>query len=120
MPGLSWAPLFHSALDHAPDDGHTGGVSDQPAAVSADDLHAAREHAAAWDDAVARAAQGETVAVIAHGLHVADVVPSGELDRLRETIEVLSDTDAMLALADTEVTVVGRQAIRFLVAKRNE
>jgi antitoxin (DNA-binding transcriptional repressor) of toxin-antitoxin stability system len=88
--------------------------------VSADDLHAAREQAASWDDAVARAARGETVAVIAHGEHVADVVPSGELDRLRETIEVLSDSDAVRALADAEPVVVGRDAIRSLVAKRDE
>jgi hypothetical protein len=60
------------------------------------------------------------VAVIAHGKHVADVVPSGELGRLRETVEVLSDTDAVRALADTEVAVVGREAIRSLVAERNE
>jgi hypothetical protein len=32
---------------------------------------------------------------------VADVVPSGELDRLRETIEVLSDPDAMRDLQET-------------------
>ncbi|MHB8290112.1 MAG: hypothetical protein ACYDEY_12925 [Acidimicrobiales bacterium] len=90
-----------------------------PAVVSADDLHTAREQAASWDDAVVRAAQGETVAVIAHGEHVADVVPSGELDRLRETIAVLSDTDAVHALADSEPDVVGRDAIRSLVAKRD-
>ena len=55
-----------------------------------------------------RAAGGETVAVIAGGEHVADVVPSGELDRLRETIEILSDADAVRALSDTEPVVVGR------------
>jgi hypothetical protein len=42
--------------------------------------------------------------VIAHGDHVADIVPSGELDRLRETIAVLSDTelvrDLRVGLAD--------------------
>jgi hypothetical protein len=47
-----------------------------------------------------------------------DVVPSGELDRLRETIEVLSDPDAMRALADTEPVVRGRDAIRALAAER--
>ncbi|HXP21599.1 MAG TPA: hypothetical protein VN840_18300 [Streptosporangiaceae bacterium] len=36
-----------------------------------------------------RAESGETVSVIAHGQHVADVVPSGELARLRETVAVL-------------------------------
>jgi hypothetical protein len=33
--------------------------------------------------------------VLAHGRHVADVVPSGEIERLRETIEVLSDNDLL-------------------------
>jgi antitoxin (DNA-binding transcriptional repressor) of toxin-antitoxin stability system len=70
-------------------------MSEQPVTVSADDLHAASQQAATWDDAVRRAERGETVAVIAHGEHVADVVPSGELERLKETIEVLSDVDLM-------------------------
>ena len=95
-------------------------MSNQPAVVSADDLRSASEQAASWNEAVIRAAGGETVAVVAHGEHVADVVPSGELDRLRETIEVLSDTDAVRALADTEPVVVGRDAIRSLVAQRHE
>jgi antitoxin (DNA-binding transcriptional repressor) of toxin-antitoxin stability system len=47
----------------------------------------------AWAEIVRRAERGESVPVIAHGDHVADIVPSGELDRLRKTIEVLSDTE---------------------------
>ena len=94
------------------------GVSDQPASVSADELHAAGRQAAVWEEAVRRAEHGETVAVIAHGEHVADVVPSGELARLRETIEVLADTDAVRALVDTEPVVHGRDAIRAMVAER--
>jgi PHD/YefM family antitoxin component YafN of YafNO toxin-antitoxin module len=43
---------------------------------------------------------GDTVAVIAHGKHVADVVPSGELDRLRDTVNVLSDTDLVRDLIE--------------------
>lgn len=86
--------------------------------MSADELHAASRQAAAWADAVRRAERGETVAVTAHGQHVADVVPSGELERLRETIEVLSDTEAVRALADTEPVVHGRDAIRALIADR--
>jgi len=43
---------------------------------------------------------GDTVAVVAHGDHVADVVPSGELERLRDTIDVLSDTDLVRDLID--------------------
>lgn len=61
-------------------------MSEQPVSVSADGL-------ASWNEAVRRAEHGESVPVIAHGEHVADVVPSGEIDRLRETIEVLSDSD---------------------------
>ena len=60
----------------------------------------------------------KTVAVIVHGEHIADVAPSGELARLQETIEVLADSDAMRALADTEPVVHGRDAIRALVAER--
>jgi antitoxin (DNA-binding transcriptional repressor) of toxin-antitoxin stability system len=90
---------------------YAGGMSKQLVSVSTDGLEA-------WNDAVRRAENGETVAVIAHGKHVADVVPSGELDRLRETIEVLSDPEAVQALADTEPVVFGRDAIRALVAER--
>ncbi|MGH3913447.1 MAG: hypothetical protein ACRDTC_08555, partial [Pseudonocardiaceae bacterium] len=88
-----------------------GGMAEQPMSVSTDRFES-------WNDAVRRAENGETIAVIAHGKHVADVVPSGELDRLRETIEVLSDPDAVQALADTEPVVFGRDAIRALVAER--
>jgi antitoxin (DNA-binding transcriptional repressor) of toxin-antitoxin stability system len=54
----------------------------------------------AWAEIVRRAERGESVAVIAHGDHVADVVPSGELDRLRETIEVLSDSELVRDLQE--------------------
>lgn len=80
--------------------------------VSADGLES-------WNDAVRRAERGEVVAVIAHGEHVADVVPSGELDRLRETIEVLSDPDAMLDLADAEPVTFGADAVRQLLVDRS-
>lgn len=71
-----------------------------------------------WHDAVHRAKRGETVAVISHGEHIADVVPSGELDRLRETIEVLSDPDVQADLADDEPVVFGIDAIKALVEER--
>jgi antitoxin (DNA-binding transcriptional repressor) of toxin-antitoxin stability system len=70
-------------------------MSEQPVSVRADDLRAASEQTAAWEQAVHRAEGGETVAVLAHGRHVADVVPSGEIERLREMIEVLSDNDLL-------------------------
>ncbi|QIZ35423.1 hypothetical protein [Saccharopolyspora sp. ASAGF58] len=90
-------------------------MSEQPVSVSAD---AVGEALASWNDAVKRAEHGETVPVIAHGEHVADVVPSGELDRLRETIEALSDPDTMRDLLDDESVVSGRDAIRELMAER--
>jgi antitoxin (DNA-binding transcriptional repressor) of toxin-antitoxin stability system len=71
-------------------------MSEEP--VSTDGLHAASEHAKTWERAVERAQRGETVAVLAHGRHVADVVPSGELERLRETIDVLADNDLLREL----------------------
>lgn len=53
-----------------------------------------------WADVVRHAEDGETVSVVAHGQHVADVVPSGELDRLRETVEVLSDAELVRELRE--------------------
>ena len=53
-----------------------------------------------WAEIVRHAEHAESVSVIAHDDHVADIVPSGELDRLRETIEVLSDTDLVRELRE--------------------
>lgn len=58
------------------------------------------EESPSWAEIVRHAEHGDTVAVIAHGEHVADVVPSGELDRLRETIDVLSDSDLVRDLIE--------------------
>jgi len=63
-----------------------GHVSDRGFRVSVEDEPA-------WEEIVRRTERGESVTVIAHGDHVADIVPSGELDRLRETVRVLSDTE---------------------------
>ncbi len=86
-------------------------MSEQPASVSADEP-------GPWREAVRRAEHGEVVAVIAHGEHMADVVPSGELDRLRETIEVLSDPEALRAPNDTAIDATAIDSIRELVAER--
>lgn len=67
---------------------------------------------------------GETVSVIAHGQHVADVVPSGELARLRETVDVLSDpqlvSDLREAVADARAGRVftAEQVAADLAARR--
>jgi antitoxin (DNA-binding transcriptional repressor) of toxin-antitoxin stability system len=77
-----------------------------------------------WAEIVGRAERGESVPVIAHGDHVADIVPSGELHRLRETIEVLSDTelvhDLREGLADTRARRVfsAREVAADLAARR--
>lgn len=90
--------------------------------VSVDALN---EQASAWQEAVRQAEAGQSVAVIAHGEHVADVVPSGELERLRETIEVLSDPATMAALAEADRSIEeddlvrGADAIRALVERRS-
>ncbi|MGH3828270.1 MAG: hypothetical protein ACRDQX_14040 [Pseudonocardiaceae bacterium] len=68
-------------------------MSEQQVSVIADE-------SPAWSDVVRHAEHGDTVAVIANGAHVADIVPSGELDRLRETIEVLSDSDLVRELTE--------------------
>jgi hypothetical protein len=53
-----------------------------------------------WAEIVRHAGHGESVSVIAHGDHVADIAPSGELDRLRKTIEVLSGTGLVRELRE--------------------
>ncbi len=69
------------------------GVSEPTLTVQAEDQPSSTE-------VVRRAEHGESVSVIAHGVHVADVVPSGELERLRETIEVLSDSELVQDLRE--------------------
>ena len=81
------------------------------------------EEQPAWAEIVRRAERGESVPVIAHGDHVADIVPSGELDRLRETIEVLSDTelvrDLREGLADARAgRVLAEEVAADLAARR--
>ncbi|HEY4462799.1 MAG TPA: hypothetical protein VGN41_09060 [Streptosporangiaceae bacterium] len=53
-----------------------------------------------WAEVIRWAEHGESVSVIAHGDHVADIVPSGELERLRETVDVLSDTELVRDLRE--------------------
>lgn len=73
---------------------HTGGMSEQPvASVSV-------EVPPSWADVVNHVERGKNVAVIAHGQRVADVVPPGELDRLRATIDVLSDSELVRDLVE--------------------
>jgi antitoxin (DNA-binding transcriptional repressor) of toxin-antitoxin stability system len=70
------------------------------------------EESPSWAEVVRRAEHGDTVAVIAHGVHVADVVPSGELDRLRDTVEVLSNTNLVRDLIEGLAERIGRKVTR--------
>ena len=69
-----------------------------------------------WAEIVQHAEHGESVSVIARGDHVADIVPSGELDRLRETIEVVSDTELV---RDLREKVADARARRVFSASRS-
>ena len=51
-------------------------------------------------EVVRQAGHGGPVPVIAHGGYVAGTVPPGEMDRLRETIEVLSGTELVRDLRE--------------------
>ena len=53
-----------------------------------------------WAEIVRHAEHGESVLVIAHDDHVADIVPSRELDRLSQTTEVVSDTELVHGLRE--------------------
>jgi antitoxin (DNA-binding transcriptional repressor) of toxin-antitoxin stability system len=92
--------------------------------VSQPEFTVRAEDQPSWAEIVRHAEQGESVSVIAHGDHVADIIPSGELDRLRETIEVLSDTELVRelreGLADWRAgrVVPSEQIAADLVARR--
>jgi len=82
-----------SSLGAAAATAYHGNVSEAAFTVRAEDQPS-------WAEIVRHAEHGESISVIAHGDHVADIVPSGELDRLRETIDVLSDTDLVRDLRE--------------------
>ena len=96
------ADTGHHRVSPAWSYGHAVDVAHMPADHAAVCPYGPRRGAAAaWAEIVRRAERGEPVPVIAHDDHIADIVPSGELDRLRETIEVLSVTEL---LRDLRVT----------------
>lgn len=75
---------------------------------------------AVWASIAERVARGESVPFIARGQRIGDIVPSGELDRLRDTIEVLSDPGALKDLLDDseDDQLEGADAVRELMARR--
>jgi hypothetical protein len=87
------APLAASGRRRKIESGQHGSVSELEFIVRAEDQPS-------WTEIVRHAEHGESVLVIALDDHVADIVPSGELDRLRQTTEVLSDTDLVHGLRE--------------------
>jgi hypothetical protein len=88
------------------------------------ELHA---HPERWDEAVASAARGQVITVTAGDKRLAAVVPADQSDlvaRLRETIDVLSDSDAVRAIVESRASIArgegirGRDAIRGLLDGR--
>ncbi|MCW4353429.1 hypothetical protein ONR57_08980 [Hoyosella sp. YIM 151337] len=75
---------------------------------------------AAWSAIAARVEHGESVPFIAHGKQVGYIVPVGELERLQETIAVLSDPDTIADLRDhtSEDQLSGVEALHDLLAAR--
>ena len=57
------------------------------------------------------------MAVLAPGRHVADVVPSGQIQRLRKTIDVLADNNLVRDLhAEVEDLCAGRTIVAHELA----
>lgn len=99
-------------------------MSEAAREIPLEELHA---HPERWDEAVASAARGQVVTVTGGGKRLAAVVPADQPDlvaRLRETIDVLSDTEAVQAIVDSRTSIArgeglrGKDAIRGLLNGR--
>ncbi|MEV4354072.1 hypothetical protein [Nonomuraea sp. NPDC049625] len=99
-------------------------MSEAAQEIPLEELHA---HPERWDEAVASAARGQVVTVTGEGKRLAAVVPADQPDlvaRLRETIDVLSDSEAVQAIVDSRASIArgeglrGKDAIRGLLDGR--
>ncbi|MEV0620913.1 hypothetical protein AB0I81_46840 [Nonomuraea sp. NPDC050404] len=99
-------------------------MSEAAQEIPLEELHA---HPERWDEAVALAARGQVITVTGEGRRLAAVVPADQPDlvaRLRETIEVLSDSDALHAIVESRASIArgegprGEDAIRSLLDGR--
>ncbi|MEU9835488.1 hypothetical protein AB0D67_28470 [Streptosporangium sp. NPDC048047] len=80
--------------------------------IPLEDLHA---HPERWDDAIESAVQGRVIALTGRGERLAAVVPADQIDlvdRLRETIEVLSDTEAVQAIVESRASIAAGEGVR--------
>ena len=87
-----------------------------------EELHA---HPSMWDRALDLAEHGSVVRLVGDdGRRVTAIVPTDLIDELLETVEVLSDSDAVRSLAEAREAVArgdvvrGRDAVRRLLDER--
>ncbi|MET8159215.1 type II toxin-antitoxin system prevent-host-death family antitoxin [Sphaerisporangium sp. NPDC005289] len=87
--------------------------------VPIEELHA---HPERWEETVASAAGGQVIAITGRGKRVAAVVPADQIalvDRLKETIEVLSDNEAVQAITESRRSIPAGEGIRGVDAIRD-
>ncbi len=78
----------------------------------------------AWSKARKSIENGDVVALTADGKRIAEIVPMGLVDELEETVEILSDNEAVQALLDARRSieegdvVQGVDAVRALLDQR--
>lgn len=84
-------------------------------------------HPERWHEAVSSATHGQVIALTGAGKRLAAVVPADQMDlvdRLQETLEVLSDTEAVHAIVESRRSIAagegtrGVDALRALVDQR--
>lgn len=105
-------------------DAYAVGMSEAAFEIALEELHA---HPERWDEAVASAARGKVIALTDRGERLAAVVSAdqiGLVERLQETVDVLSDTEAVMAIVESRnsiaagESVYGSEAIRALLDHR--
>ncbi|GAA3444101.1 hypothetical protein Pve01_55560 [Planomonospora venezuelensis] len=86
--------------------------------IPLEDLHA---HPERWGEAVESAVQGKVITLTGRGKRLAAVVPAEQLDlveRLQETIDVLSDTEAVQAIVESRTSIAAGEGVRGVEAVR--
>ncbi|WP_449060459.1 type II toxin-antitoxin system prevent-host-death family antitoxin [Planomonospora algeriensis] len=86
--------------------------------IPLEDLHA---HPERWDEAVGSAVHGKVITLTGRGERLAAVVPAEQIDlveRLQETIDVLSDTEAVQAIMESRRSITAGEGVRGVEAVR--
>lgn len=93
-------------------------MSDPAREIPLEELHA---HPERWDEAVGSATHGKVVALTGQGRTLAAVVPADQIDlveRLQETIDVLSDDEAVQAIVESRRAIAAGEGVRGIEAIR--